>query len=218
MQREIDQRRGDRRDHQRQQQDVDARSAASPARSGSSSITISTKSPPIGAGPTTRMTSLSAQRTASRRRPTMASQPRHVAHVDVVMDRRRHVGDGEQAALVAHLHRDRLRADAVEHLPRQAVRHRCRSAPALQHQRGGVRGGEPVVQPVQPEIGDRRHVDQHFRDHHEQDREDEELARQAEARRARARLVVRRCGRRQRVIASSLYVAYSLSRTGAASR
>ena len=87
-------------------------------RSGASSITISRKSPPIGAGPTTRMTSLSLHNSVSNA-STMARCHGHVAHVDVVMDLRRHVGDREQAALRAHLHRHRARADAAENLPRQ---------------------------------------------------------------------------------------------------
>jgi hypothetical protein len=47
-----------------------------------------------------------------------------------------------------------------------------------------MRGGEAVLQPVEAEVGDRRHIDQHLGDHHEQDGEDEELARQPETRRA----------------------------------
>src|SRR5262249_41849667 len=54
-----------------------------------------------------------------------------------------------------------------------------------EHERGGVRGGKAVAQPVQATVGDRRHIDQHLRQHHEQDREDEELAREPEARRPR---------------------------------
>ena len=87
--------------------------------------------------------------------------------------------DGEQPALRAHLHGDRAGADAAEDLPRQALGHHA-ARRRIEHQRRGVGGGEPVVQPVEPEIGDRRHIDQHFRDHHEQDREDEELAGQPE--------------------------------------
>ena len=71
-----------------------------------------------------------------------------------------------------------------------ALRHHA-ARRGVEHQRGGVRGREPVVQPVEPEVRDRRHIDQHFRDHHEQDREHQQLARQAEARRARAARSVR---------------------------
>ena len=106
--------------------------------------------------------------------------PGNVAHVDLVIDRGRHVAGHQQAALLAHLHGDGTRADAVEHLTRQRVGHVRRR---LQHQRGGIGGVQPVPEPVQPEIGDRRHIDQHFRDHHEQDRKDQELAGQAQPRR-----------------------------------
>ena len=68
----------------------------------------------------------------------------------------------------------------LEDLPRQALRHHA-ARRGVEHQRGGMGGGQPVVQPVEAEIRDRRHVDQHFRDHHEQDREHEQLAGQAEA-------------------------------------
>ena len=146
------------------------------SRSGPSSITISTKSPPLGAGPTTRITSSSRLRRSCRTRRRWRDR-RHVAHVDVVMRHRRHVGQREQPALVAHLHRHGPGADAVEHAAGQRVGHHA-ARRRVQHQRRGVRGGEPVVEPVQPEVRDRRHIDQHFRDHHEQDREHEEPARQ----------------------------------------
>ena len=107
--------------------------------------------------------------------------PRDVAQVDLVVDPGRHVAGHQEAAMLAHLHGDGARADAVEHLPRQRIGHVRRR---LQNERGGVGGVEPVLEPVQPEIGDRRHIDQHFRDHHEQNREDQELAGQAKPRRS----------------------------------
>ena len=101
--------------------------------------------------------------------------PRHVAHVDDVADGGRHLPGRQQAALLAHLHRHRAGADAVQDLTRDRVRdHAVRRG--LEHQRRGVSGGEAVVEPVQAEVGDRGDIDQHFRDHHEQQREDEELA------------------------------------------
>ena len=42
-------------------------------------------------------------------------------------------------------------ADAAENLPRQALGHHA-ARRRVQHQRRGVGGGEPVVQPVQPEF------------------------------------------------------------------
>src|SRR5262249_17724721 len=42
---------------------------------------------------------------------------------------------------------------------------------------------ETILQPDDPEIGDRWHIDQHFRDHHEKNRKDEEFGRKPEARR-----------------------------------
>ncbi len=107
------------------------------------------------------------------------AMPGHVPHVDLVVDRRRHVADHQQPALRTHLHGDGARADRVEHLLGQAVGNLWRR---LQHQRGGVSVGELVAQPVQPEIRDRRHIDEHFRDHHEQNREHQELVGQAKAR------------------------------------
>ena len=111
--------------------------------------------------------------------------PAPVAHVDLVVDRVRHLGGGEQAALLPGLQRDRAGADRVENLARHVLRHHA-ARRHLEHQRGGVGGRQPVVEQAQPVIGDRRDIDQHLRDHHEQDREDEELARQSQARRALA--------------------------------
>ena len=46
--------------------------------------------------------------------------------------------DGQQPALVAHLHRDRVGADAVENLLGQAFRHHA-ARRGVEHQRGGMR-------------------------------------------------------------------------------
>ena len=95
----------------------------------------------------------------------------------------------------AHLHRHRAGADAAENLPRQTVRHHA-ARRCVEHQRRGVGGGEAVVEPVQAEVGDRRHVDQHFGDHHEQDRQHQELAGQAKPRSGRRRAWPPGSGRR----------------------
>ena len=50
----------------------------------------------------------------------------------------------------------------------------------IQHQRGGVGRREAVVQPVDPEIRDRGHVDHQAGDHHERDGQQQQLAGQAE--------------------------------------
>ena len=96
-------------------------------------------------------------------------------HVDVLRDLGRHIGSGEQAALIAHLHRHGARADAFQNLVRQAFRHHAARC-GIEHERRCVRGGKPIVQPVQAEICDRRHVNQNFRHHHEQDGEQQQLA------------------------------------------
>ena len=105
-----------------------------------------------------------------------------VAHVEVMVDRRRHVADRKQAALLAHLHGDRAGADRIEDLLGQAVRHHAVRR-RFEHERGGIGAGQAVFEPVHAEIGDRRDIDQHFPEHHEQDREDEELAGKSKARR-----------------------------------
>ena len=48
---------------------------------------------------------------------------RHGAHVDVMIDFGRQVGAGQQAALLAHLDRDRAGADAAEDLAGQRIGH-----------------------------------------------------------------------------------------------
>ena len=82
---------------------------------------------------------------------------------------------------VAHLHRHRA-APTLSRICRASVSGTLPLGRGVEHQRGGVGGGQPVVEPVEAEVGDRRHIDQHFGEHHEQDREHEELAGQAEAR------------------------------------
>ena len=185
MQREIDQRRGDRRDQQREQQDVAREARTSSARSGPSSITISMNSAPGGALPhDAHDIAVGAEQQRLQRRPdgarrvsTRAGRPRDGSACGMSLTRK-------QLALVAHFDRDHLGADAVEnllhHLGRQVdlVALGCLR---VEHERNGARDREPVGEPVQPEIRDRRHIDQHFRDHHEQDREQQKLAREAEA-------------------------------------
>ena len=101
------------------------------------------------------------------------------AHVDIVIDRRRQIGAGQQPALLPHLDGDRARADAGQDLPRQRIRDHARRG-GIQHQRRGIRRRQPVVQPVHPEIGDRGHVDQHSRDHDQRNGQQQQLAGQAE--------------------------------------
>ena len=114
--------------------------------------------------------------------------PGHVAHVDVLVDRWRHVRHREQAPLLAHFHGDRARADALQDLLGGGFRdHPARRG--VEHQRRGIGVGEPVAEPVQAVVGDRRNIDQHLRDHHEQQRENEKLARQSHPRAHPARFV-----------------------------
>ena len=47
---------------------------------------------------------------------------RHRPHVDVMVDRIRQIGAGEQTALLTHLDGDRAGADAGQDLPRQRIR------------------------------------------------------------------------------------------------
>ena len=119
---------------------------------------------------------------------------RHGAHVDVVVDRRRQIGAGEQPALLPHLDGDRARADAAQDLPRQRIRHHAERR-GIQHQGGGVGRRQPVVQPVDPEIGDRGHVDQQSRDHDQGNGQQQQLAGQAKPSAAASALRLRRRGR-----------------------
>ena len=110
--------------------------------------------------------------------------PGPLPHIDVLRDFGRHVGGGEQAALIAHLHRNRARADAVENLFREAFRHHA-ARRGVEHERRRVRGRKPVVQPIQSKIRDRRNVNQNFRHHHEQDGEQQQFSGEADARLSR---------------------------------
>ncbi len=165
MQGDIDQRRRQHRDRQRYQQQVAGKTVHRAARSGASSTTIS-------------MNCRAARRRADDAYRLVAGfqhglegiddrRPcRHRPHVDVMVDRRRQIGAGQQPALLAHLDGDRARTDTVEDFPRQRIRNHARGG-GIQHQRRGIGRRQPVVQPVHPEIGDRGHIDQHFRDHHQ---------------------------------------------------
>ena len=177
VQRQVDQRRGDGGDDQRQQQDV--RRELQHRRAQRLLVHDDLDELAAARRIAEHADDLVVVRQQHREGMHDGAMPGHVAQVDVVIDRRRHVADHQQAALLPHLHGDGARADRVEHLPGQMVGHVRRR---LQHQRGGVGVGELVAEPVQSVVRDRRHIDQHFRDHHEQDREDEELVGQAEPR------------------------------------
>ncbi len=110
-----------------------------------------------------------------------------VAHVGMVVDLRRHVGRGEQAARIVALQGDGDGADAAQQFLGQLRRDhavRCR----IEHEGRGTGAGEPVGQPVEAEGGDRRYENQHLGEQHEGKGEGEQLAGQAEmARRLRRR-------------------------------
>ncbi|MGY3287936.1 hypothetical protein ACVWWP_001003 [Bradyrhizobium sp. LM3.6] len=100
---------------------------------------------------------------------------RHVAQIDVVLDGGRQIVAGEQTALLAHLDGDGAGIDAFQDLARQRIgNHAERSCIEYQRRRVGRR--HAVVQPVDPEVGDGRHVEQDGRDHHQGNSEQQQLA------------------------------------------
>jgi hypothetical protein len=101
------------------------------------------------------------------------------AQVDVMIDRGRQVGAGEQPALLAHLDRDRACADTVQYLPRQPVRHHAERC-GIEHQRSRVRRRDAIVEPVHAEVRDRRHIDHQQRDQHQRNGQQQQLAGQTE--------------------------------------
>ena len=111
---------------------------------------------------------------------------RHVTDVDELVDFiRREIIARQHPARLVHLHHDGLGANAVEQLLNKAFRHHV-ARRGVEHQRGGMRRCEAIIEPHDAEIRDRRHVDHDFRDHHEQCRQQQQLARQAKAAPARA--------------------------------
>jgi hypothetical protein len=100
-------------------------------------------------------------------------------HVDVMVDRRRQIGAGEQAPLLSHLDGDRAGADALQDLPRQRIRDHAQRR-RVQHQRRGTRCRDAVVQAIDPEVRDRGHVDHQAGDHDERDRQQQQFAGKAE--------------------------------------
>jgi hypothetical protein len=133
-------------------------------RNGFSSTTTSMNCAAPGAGPTTRMSGCPVSSMVSKD-STIAD---HTVSVRMSMSRSiaaGRVGAGEQPALLPHLDGDRAGADAGQDLPRQRIRHHAERR-GIQHQGGSVGRREAVVQPVGPEIRDRRHVDHQQCDHH----------------------------------------------------
>ena len=89
------------------------------------------------------------------------------------------IGRQHQAPLARALDRDALdlrRAQELvaQHRRDRAARHR------IAGKRREVRGIDPVVQPVDAKIRQRRHEDQDFGQHHEETGQDQKLARQSE--------------------------------------
>ena len=75
--------------------------------------------------------------------------------------------------------------------PRQRIRHHAERR-RIEHQRRRVGRGDAVVEPVDPEVGDRGHIEQDGRDHHQGDGQQQQLAGQAKptrSARSRHRLV-----------------------------
>ena len=194
MQREVHQHRGDAGDQQRQQHDVDGkfqhRLAQRHLVEHDLEKLAAHRRRPHHAHDVIRLAGDQGVEGVDDRPP-----PRHRAHIDVLVDRRRQVGDGQQAALIAHLHRHRSGADAFEDLLGEALRHHA-ARRGIEHQRGGMRGGQPVVEPIEAEIGDRWNIDQDFRHHHEYDGEQQQLAGEAQAQGARRAF----CGRPDRFV------------------
>src|ERR1700682_2308306 len=121
------------------------------ARSGCSSSTISTKSPPIGAGPTTRMRSFS-RHSRVLNASTMAGKAA-MARMSKSWSTGGSLSEPASSRRVWPVF---LAADAVEELLGEAGGHHAAGG-GLQHQGGGVGGRQAVLEPAQAEIGDRRH-------------------------------------------------------------
>jgi hypothetical protein len=66
----------------------------------------------------------------------------------------------------------------------EAFRHHAARC-GIEHERGGVRSGKAIAQPVETEIRDRGNVNQNFRHHHEEDGEQQQLSGKADARLSR---------------------------------
>ena len=75
----------------------------------------------------------------------------------------------------------------LENLVRQAFRHHA-ARRRVEDKRRRVRGSQPVIQPVEPKICDRRHVNHNFGHHHKHDRQQKQLAGESDARLSRSRL------------------------------
>jgi hypothetical protein len=106
---------------------------------------------------------------------------RQIAHVDVLADLLSDVAGGEHPALLVDPHRHHVGADAFEQLLRQALHHHVFRR-FLEHDRRRMGGGQAVVEPSDPEAGDRGDVEDYLRQHDGHDGEAEQLAGQPQPR------------------------------------
>ena len=96
--------------------------------------------------------------------------------IDRLVDGRRHLDGGDQAADRAGADGDGDGADGIEELVLDVARH-VGGLRGGEHQARRVGHGQAVGEPAQAEVGDRRHIDQDLARHDEEDGEHQELDR-----------------------------------------
>ncbi len=160
------------------------------ARSGASGSTISMKSSAPGPlSPRMRRVrlppakkTLSASPISPAREPSSPTMPRPGCFLRswTRIDDHRRLWRQHHAAAAIPLDGDGLDLRRGQQVRAQHLRHLA-ARQRLGGKRRQPRRRQPVVQPVDAVVGDRRHEDQHFRQHHERRRQHQQLERQAEA-------------------------------------
>ena len=152
MQREIDERRGDRRNDQREHEDADREIHHRLAQRRLVEHDLDELAA-MGAGPTTRITSLSAQNSVSK--ASMMARCQDMSRTSMSWSMAGGMSEAASSRRCWPIFIATARAPMLSRICRATVSGHHAVRRGLEHERRGVGGGEPVIEPVQAEIRDR---------------------------------------------------------------
>ena len=159
--------------------------------SGASPITTSIDLALVEAGIADHADDAVVRRDINHERVGDQRQPGGVAQVVGRIDIGRHIHLDDQRPGVGSLDGNRLHLGAFQQLVAQH-RRQLAARRRLGGKRGDLRRGQPLHQPLPPEIGDRGHEHEHFGEHDEENGEQQQFGRQSRHVAGHRRLL-RRC-------------------------